>query len=33
MPEPTPKPLVAAVEMGYGHLRAARSLAEALGSA
>ncbi len=31
MPEPAPKPLVAAVEMGYGHLRAARSLADALG--
>jgi hypothetical protein len=26
-----PKPIVAAVEMGYGHLRAARSLADALG--
>ncbi len=26
-----PKPIVAAVEMGYGHLRAARSIADALG--
>ena len=26
-----PKPIVAAVEMGYGHVRAARSLADALG--
>jgi hypothetical protein len=30
-PDPRPPPLVAAVEMGYGHLRPARSLADALG--
>jgi hypothetical protein len=29
---PTPNPLVVAVDMGYGHLRAATPLAEALGS-
>ena len=27
-----PPPFVAAVEMGYGHLRAARALADALGT-
>ncbi len=31
MPGPPPKPAVVAVDMGYGHLRAARPLAEALG--
>lgn len=31
MPDIEPKPLLVAVDMGYGHLRAARPLAEALG--
>lgn len=31
-PIPSPEPLVASVEMGYGHLRAAWSLARALGA-
>jgi hypothetical protein len=31
-PAPAPKPVVVAVEMGYGHLRAAAPLADALGT-
>jgi hypothetical protein len=31
MPEPSPRPVVAAIDMGYGHLRAAAPLADALG--
>jgi len=31
-PSPPPKPVVVAVDMGYGHLRAAAPLAEALGT-
>jgi hypothetical protein len=32
MPGPRPTPLVVAIEMGYGHLRAAEPLAERLGT-
>ncbi|HKC61472.1 MAG TPA: hypothetical protein VKB92_15405 [Myxococcales bacterium] len=31
MPSPPPRPVVAAIDMGYGHLRAAAPLADALG--
>ncbi len=32
LPDPAPKPVVASVEMGYGHLRAAHALAAELGT-
>jgi hypothetical protein len=31
MPPDIPRPVVAAIDMGYGHLRAAAPLADALG--